>query len=236
MVQGGPTQELTPSIVATNHMQQRINAYQNNYSGGLIEALKIAYPQVLSLVGDEFFQQLANNYVSHHHMGKENFQQYGDHFSQHIAGLVTENRTFEKVPYLADVAKSDWAIYLSYYAAKRSVFNFSGFSQLDNNTQQKAKLLLADDIHFVYSQWPLSHFWQFYQKSSQSFELNAPKTVLKFIVHRLEHKPQIEQLSEPQHLVLQAIIRGFSIEHLPESSAEYLPEFIANGWITGYRT
>ena len=236
MAQGAASQKVSPSIVATNHMQQRLDAYQNNYSGGLIDALKIAYPQVLSLVGEAFFRQLANDYTAQQPMNKDNHQQYGAHLSQHIAQLAIHNQTFENVPYLADVAKSDWALYVSYYAAKRTAFDFIGFSQLDTEAQQTATLHLADDVHVISSQWPLSQLWQFHQKSTQNIELEEPNAEQRFIVHRLDNKPKIEPLSEHQHQVLQAIIYGHVIAALPESSAESLPEFIAKGWITGYQT
>lgn len=235
MVQGKPIQELNLSIMATSHIEQRLNTYKNNYFGGLVDALKITYPQVLSLVGEAFFQQLANDYITHHPMNKGNHQQYGANFNQHIALLATQNKTFEKVLYLADVAKSDWAMYLSYYAAKRPVFDFASFSQLDSNAQQKAILDLADDVHLLSSQWPLSQLWQLVQNSIETFQLKQSNTAQGFVVYRLEHKPQLELLSEKQHCVLHAIIHGVAIEDLPESSSLYLPEFITNGWITGYQ-
>lgn len=223
------------NLMPTPQTAQRLDAYQHNYQGGLIEALKIAYPQILSLVGEAFFQQLAYEYLECHPLTESNHSRYGEYLSQFIAKLSINNQALTPLPYLADVAKSDWALYLSYYAATRSQFDVKAFSQLEVSSQTHAMFHIADDIHLIDSRWPLAQLWQFYIEGSQGMHLERAEQPQTFIVHRPEYKPQLCVLSEVEADLLHAIKRGTRIDSLPESSAELLPRLIVKGWVSEFR-
>ncbi|OHX21077.1 putative DNA-binding domain-containing protein [Chromobacterium sphagni] len=87
--------------------------YRNNYRVGLIDALSHSHPVCLQLVGEEFFTALARKYVKGHASHSGNLHLYGDAFADFIAGFAH----CRDLPYLADVARLEWAVHRSYYAA-----------------------------------------------------------------------------------------------------------------------
>lgn len=83
----------------------RFAIYRNNVHRGLYDALAAAYPTVCQLVGEEYFNQLAQGFVSSETKRARSLALYGDGFAEF---LVTQP-VHQSLPYLSDVARLERA-------------------------------------------------------------------------------------------------------------------------------
>ena len=92
---------------------KRFAVYRNNVIVSLTESLKATYPAVAALLGDEYFSALARLFMSAHPPKSPILSRYGGDLSDFVAGFAP----LAAYPYLADVARFEWAWLESYHAA-----------------------------------------------------------------------------------------------------------------------
>lgn len=103
---GGRAEGIVPAIVGgAIGASARVGIYRNAIAATRMRALSDAFPAVLALVGEEFFERLAHGYSALHPSRSGDLCAYGAGFAQFI-GRSPE--AIEPVPYLADVARLEW--------------------------------------------------------------------------------------------------------------------------------
>src|SRR6059036_1319432 len=85
---------------------ERLNIYRNTCRSTLIEALRMTYPAVDRLVGREFFDMAAARFIRAHPCRSGYLNEYGAGLADFLAALEPARG----LPYLADVARFEWAL------------------------------------------------------------------------------------------------------------------------------
>lgn len=212
----------------------RLAAYQNNYHSGLVNVLKLKFSQVEALVGDLYFQQLAGDYISQNPLTEKNTLRYGETFPTHVQHVIGIREELYELPYLADVAKADWALHESYYAEPRSKFDVSSYGALSLGEQKIARPRLAKDVFVLRAYWPLTTLWRFFLGECDLNTVAQADVEQDYIVHRPQHRPLMETLTKDELNMICGIQHNMTIVQLAEIDAHGIPQFIANGWITGF--
>ena len=91
----------------------RLAVYRNNVVASLSTALADTFPVTMQLVGAEFFRAMAGVFVRQQPPRSRILAHYGGEFPAFVEGFEPA-RT---VPYLADVARLEWARVNAYHAA-----------------------------------------------------------------------------------------------------------------------
>jgi Putative DNA-binding domain len=84
----------------------RLRIHRNTMLGVLINALALTYPAVQSLVGEDFFAQVARSFIFANPPRTALLTGYGGSFPRFLAGYSL----LDGQPYLSDVARLEWAI------------------------------------------------------------------------------------------------------------------------------
>ncbi len=100
---------ILPGKFDSNELMQ---VYRNNYYISLTEALRSVYVSVDKLVGKGFFDFVAHGYIEAHPSRSGNLHELGGEFETYIGALEQA----ASVPYIADVAKLDWAWHRMFHA------------------------------------------------------------------------------------------------------------------------
>src|SRR3989454_10050363 len=92
---------------------ERLRIYRNTCRSTLIEALRMTYPAVERLVGRDFFDMAAARYAGTHPPQSGYLNEYGGEFADFLAAFGPAG----ELPYLADVARFEWALGVAANAA-----------------------------------------------------------------------------------------------------------------------
>jgi hypothetical protein len=84
----------------------RLSIYRNTYLGNLVGALRISFPAVRRLVGEEFFEGATRAFIEAHPPRSAYLNSYGAEFST----FLTDFPPAASLPYLPDVARLEWAV------------------------------------------------------------------------------------------------------------------------------
>lgn len=137
-----------------NDRSGRFNVYRNNYLITLRNALRMTFPAVERLVGDEFFAALACAFAELHPPRSPIMARYGDAFP----GFLEQFAGLADFPYVADVGRLEYARVAAYHAADAGEFDLDGENAVMAALDHSARL--HPSVSIIASAYPVHSIWQ----------------------------------------------------------------------------
>lgn len=200
------------SPVFANAAGGRFNVYRNNYLITLRNALRSTFPVIERLVGEEFFAALACAFAECHPPRSPIMARYGGA----LPGFLEQFAALADFPYLADVARLEYARVQAYHAADAIGFELASEASASAALDQPARL--HPSVCVVASAHPVHSIWHA-QAGEQ--DLAQPDWVAETVViwrHPALGIVETMQIDEREHDLLAHFANGGS-----------LAELIANG-------
>lgn len=133
---------------------RRFSVYRNNVAVSLTEALEVAFPIVLKIVGEEFFRAMAGVFLRAHPPASPVLMFYGDEMPAFLASFAP----VAHLGYLPDVARLEIALRAAYHAADAHPI---GPEAVNTGADlMAARVTLAPALRLVRSRWPLYGIWR----------------------------------------------------------------------------
>lgn len=136
--------------------ERRVQIYRNNHRISLREALAAVYPATQRLVGEDFFRQTARAYVCTVHSVSGDIHRYGDGFADFLAGLPS----LADYPYLADVARLEWAYHSVFHSAQAAALDLAALAGVAADAYPSLRFRLQPAARLIASAYPLLRIWQ----------------------------------------------------------------------------
>ncbi len=153
-----PTRPVPPGLVGPDGAPsgKRFAVYRNGVVAGLVEALRLAYPAVLRLVGDAFFAAMARLYAARRPPSSPIMLDYGASFPLFIEGFEPA----AELPYLADVARLERAWTEAYHAAEAAPLDAVALGALSSDELTGLGFSLHPSVRIVRSRFPVVSIWR----------------------------------------------------------------------------
>lgn len=228
------------ALVGQGMPTKRFAIYRNNRNETLTNTLKNTYPVCLKLVGERFFNAMAKAYILNNASYSPTLDQYGNVYPSFI-------QTYEPVsalPYLADIAKLEWARMQISIGPDQNAINYAGFANI--NTQFATSMVFELPVNSILMQsdYPILDIWQLNQGDfCGNSRVDLSQGGVKLIIWRKDWELLMEAVSAPQWDLLTLIAQGMTLEAICQAEVgeslniqALLPELIAKSWITGYHS
>jgi hypothetical protein len=217
--------------------EQGIAAYRGNAAAIAERALAAAYPTVQQLVGDESFAQLAQAVWHRFPPQRGDLAQFG----AALPAWIELDPQLASEPYLADVARVDWAVHTIEQAADIEQPP-AGLALLGEIEPAHLRLRLRPGLVLVASRWPVATVWQAHQRADEdrfvavraTFAAQAQETAL---IARHGWRADVAALDAPTAAFITALQRGDDLAHaLEEVGAalafdRWLQRALTNQWL-----
>lgn len=141
---------------AGNPAGRRFDIYRNNVAVALGDALAAGFPAIVSLIGPQNFKGVAALFLRRFPPADPRMMLYG----RCLGDFLESFEPLAKYPYLADVARLEYAIRESYHAADHIPMDPS-ILQTDAETLMALRLSLAPSMRLISSPWPVLSLWAF---------------------------------------------------------------------------
>ncbi len=220
--------------------EQRFGIYKGSVHGILSQALGLTFPVCKALVGDEFFNRMCDCFIDEYPPTTSFFAEYG-------SNLPTFLNSFEPVkdlPYLADVARLEWARQHVWHQQNDETGDFSQLAELTEEQQSQVKFCLTKTLRLIKSNYRIDDIW-FAHQDDDTIDLasiDIYQTVKLFVFK----DDDIVKISLMNHTLddshfwdfIHAIDSGANLEKLAENFGESLPNLlnqaIQSGWIESF--
>ena len=135
--------------------ERRFSVYRNNVKASLAAALAARFPVVQRLVGEEFFTAMALVFIERHPPRSPVLAEYGGGF----ADFLEQFDPARDLPYLADMARLEWARHGAFHAADARPADIGHLAALPPEQLGAAVLCLHPATAVIASLWPIVSLW-----------------------------------------------------------------------------
>jgi hypothetical protein len=182
----------------------RLQIYRNIVLNNHAAALRTAYPVVLRLVGEDFFEAAAARYLRDRPTRSGNLQDYGLDFPEFLAQMPEAS----SLAYLPDVARLEWARQESYLAADAEPIAVHVLA--DVREPENLRLRLHPCLRLVSSVQPVLDIWNFCQTSAaEHLELSGKQQAV--IIWRDGTQIAMQEMDAGCHALVAALRGGSSL-------------------------
>lgn len=151
------TATLAPQIAGAGLApERRLAVYHHNVHTTLVAALKAVHPAAVALVGDGFFTTAARHFLADQPPASGCLLDYGAGFADFLAFYAPA----ASVPWLADVARVDWAWHLAFHGPEAPVLDPAALAGHGAEALERVRLRLHPTARTVSSAWPVGALWR----------------------------------------------------------------------------
>lgn len=203
----------TPTASHDPRLERALSVHRNTVRHALIEALCAAFPAVRVAVGDEYFSALAVAFIAQHPPRTPVLQAYGDAFANFVAGFPP----LADWPWLADLARIDWARREAYHAADADPMTLPQLLAQAPATLLAVRFELHPSLRLLASSHPLASLWFAHQTDDDGEGDSGPDTIdvvwnpEACRVWRVDERVRVARISVQELAVLRALSEGRSL-------------------------
>ncbi|MBI4385110.1 MAG: putative DNA-binding domain-containing protein [Nitrospinae bacterium] len=151
--------------------RERLRLYRHIAFGNMTDALRAAYPVVEQLVGKEFFDGAAWEFIRRYPSRSGDLHDFGAEF----AGFLSRFPSAAILEYLPDVARLEWACHKVFFAADRDAFPLDRLAQVPQSRYGHLRFKLNPACRLVRSRFPIRRIWEIHQpdyRGERTVDLN----------------------------------------------------------------
>ncbi|MEQ1519080.1 MAG: DNA-binding domain-containing protein [Usitatibacteraceae bacterium] len=188
-------------------------------------ALKDIYPVTLAIVGESFFLRAADEFI------RETPSRAGDlnRFGREWAAFLGAYPHAQELPYLADVARLEWAWHEAFHAADAAAFDLARLGEIPPENHGSLRFSLHPAVRFVDSKFPILRIREVNQPGyAGELAVNWDVRAESLIVRRdIDDgmSVQVERIGATESLFLQALQRGETLESAADVAFAADPAF-----------
>jgi Putative DNA-binding domain len=184
----------------------RFAIYRNNTLISLTESLKANFPVTVRLVHERFFHWVVQEFIRHHPPEEARLSSYGAKLPAYLAGLPA----CRSVPYVAEVARLEWAICISLHAEHRDSCSIEMLSRLGGAVGD-ARLILQPALQLIPARWPIIDIWKAHQRSAVELPGGITRQPTYVQVTRTADRIRLSPLSAGRCTFRRGLARGLSL-------------------------
>ncbi len=201
-------------------------AYRANAHATAQRALQAVYPVLEQLIGADNFAYLTRDFWHQCPPQRGDLAQWGEGF----AAFVAASAQLADTPYLADVARIEWALHTCALAADR-VQDMAGFALLSQHDPQDVALRAAPGACVLHSAYPAAAITLAHQDLSDlgdAASLLRAGTAQSALVWRQGFAPRLRVLHESELAFAAAVCEGQALATALDAAH---PDFDFSTWL-----
>lgn len=210
----------------------RVLIYRNTCQSTLAKALRLSYPVVARLVGDEFFDAAAHAYLATHLPAAAYLNDYGAQFAHFLASVPGA----DSVPYLSDVAQLEWAVNRALHATDCAALEVARLAALPEADLERVCLTPHPALSVLALEYPADQIWRAVldQDALAMAGIDLAAGSVQVLVERGAQGVQLRRLTPAQAQFTRQLISGTTLaDALPAGAADSLQPLLAEHLASG---
>lgn len=223
---------------------RRVDIYRTTMREAHVRALASTYAGCEKILGVRYFRQLTTEFYYLHPATHADLNRYGETFPDFVQDFIEHHRELAEYPYLADLARLEWAYEQAYYAKENPVFDFEGLAGLEEDAWRGLRFVLGASVSMLRSDYPILELWSAQRGQETIREIEAIDEPQHLCITREDFKPAIHRIDHALWWVMDRVGQGCTFGELEvlarQETAEIslqviIPELISRKWVCEYK-
>ena len=207
---------------------RRLEIYRHNVLSNLRGALADIYPVVQGIVGEAFFRHAADQFIRANPSHSGDLNQFGQAWAEFL--VIYPHA--QELPYLADVARLEWAWHESFHAAEHAAFDLAQLAAIPPEQHSQLGFQLHSSVRLISSAFPLYRIWEVNQPEYKgTLEVDWSTDGDWLLIQRLGVVVTIRQLEKARYQFLTALMAGADLERAAGQALDANPSFDLQGFL-----
>jgi hypothetical protein len=225
-----PPKALLDEIVDDGLQLQRFNVYRNNFIVLNGDALADMYPVIKRLLGKDAFRVLATAYVREFPPMDRTLLLYGEGFADFLASIPV----LSGLPYLADVARLEYAWTAAYHAEDVVPVKPQQLARLSPEALDNLRLQPHPSMHCIDSAYPVYRIWSLNQLTQANEIISLGEGGSQVVVIRPGMEVEVREVSPGALMLLSRLACADTIAEAYSQAVEVEAEFDLNAFFSRY--
>jgi hypothetical protein len=211
--------------------ERLFQVYRNNFWISIEDALSEIYGVVKRLVGEQFFSLLVDRYLRRYPPRHGNMHRLG----RDLPVFLCDFRPAEGLPYLADVARLEWAFHQVFHAPDVKPFNPGILADVEPGHMTRLRFTLSSSSRIVYSPFPIFEIWRVNQTDyagDQSVDLDSGGESV--LLTRPGLIVELHKLAPADARFLRRLASGGNLGKATQTALDCSPDFDLTGALSRY--
>jgi len=215
---------------------ERLSIYRNTCRSTLIEALRMTYPALDRLVGHAFFDMAAARFIRAHPCRSGYLNEYGAGLADFLAGLESASG----LPYLADVARFEWALGVAANAPDRPMLDPRVLAEVSGDRHASLRFEPHPSLSFLALAYPADQIADAVLSGDEAAmaEIDLSAGRFRLVVHRGPAGVEAQRLEPHAYEFLSRLCAGEPlgrvVEGAPGEAPAVLAEALAKGRLSAF--
>lgn len=183
---------------------RRFDVYRNNIAVSLNEALRVGFPVITKLIGEQNMAVLGGAYFRAHPPSTPVMMLYGADFP----GFLADTAQLAHLGYLPDIARLELAIRRAYHAGDADPVRPEHLARIPAQALLRVGFTFAPAVQVLRSDWPIHDIWQFATFDNAAKPQQVAQDVL---ITRPEFDPAPQLLPPGGAIWINALMAGQNI-------------------------
>jgi hypothetical protein len=182
----------------------RRGVYFDAYRLRLVEALKVDFPALMALLGDERFVSVARDYAATTRSPYYNLRWYGGGFPAHLR----ENAATAAEPWLYELAGFEWTLMAAFDALDRTALRFEDMSALTPEQWPGARFDIHPSVRMHDFDFEVPKLWKAHKAGEDIFGQRGSARRGRWLVWRQGLETFFRSLEPQEAVALEVVAAG----------------------------
>lgn len=187
-----------------------IEVYKGSVHSNLIAVMGDIYPVLKKLLGDEFFDAMSARFVGLTPSRSASLDDYGVDLPEFIEQFAP----LHDYPYMADVARLEWAWHELFHAEDETPGDFSSLSGLTAQQQERLVFKPVKALRLLVSDYPIDCIWQANQPDNEDNTVELLPGAFSVAVFRDGLSVLVTRLSADEVAFVEACQKGMAFSDI----------------------
>jgi hypothetical protein len=205
------------AMLAGGVSADRLNIYRNTMVTGVTKALRLTFPAVHRLVGADFFEGAAAQFIAQHPPRAAYLDEYGAEFPEFLRGFGPA----AALVYLGDVARLEWAVSRALHAADVEPLDLKRLAALAPQDQVRVCLVPHPSVGLLGADYPVDAIWRgvLDEDDAALAAVALDAGPVRLLVERRATGVEVSRLDEAAWCFATALFDGWSVEESVAAAA-----------------
>jgi hypothetical protein len=217
---------------------ERLAIHRNTGLATLVNALRLSYPAIQRLVGAEFFEGAAREFIRRHPPTSPCLNDYG----ASLPGFLAAFAPAATLVYLADVARLEWAVNRALHADDAPRLDLARLAALEQAAVSRLRFAVHPAVSVLRLEFPADAIWRavLEQDDAAMAALDLAAGPVHLLVERDADAVQVRRLNAARWQFASRLCAGdplyTMVEHAPDADlSAWLAEHLASGRIIDFQ-